>query len=250
MKKKNIIIVILIVIFTSIFLGFSQTRNKSIGRINFILGNKQDIKVHHPGFRNWLGARLYSPVYDGDRLKTLSESRCEIKMNQKGTIRIGENADFTLKPAAPGKKSSSVLRKGRLWASIKGLFNKRRFQIRTPTAVCSVRGTIYRIDADSSTKVLVYDGSVDVGPLSFAEDDSTQQKPRQQQQPLRKPTQISGPTQVPGPFEVSLEDWVRIVAGQQIEVRADGKYHKSKINNNVDAEDEWVKWNKSRDRVE
>jgi len=248
MNKKSIIVFVLIVIFTSIFLGFSQTRNKSIGRINFILGDKQDIRVHHPGFRNWLSARLYSPVYDGDRLKTLSESRCEIKMNQKGVIRIGENADFTLKPAAPGKKSSSVLRKGRLWASIKGLFNRRRFQIRTPTAVCSVRGTIYRIDADSSTKVAVYDGSVDVGPLSFAEDSST--KPQQQQSIVRKPTQVPGPTQIPGPFEVSLEDWVRIVAGQQIEVRADGKYHKSKIDKNVDAEDEWVKWNKSRDKVE
>jgi hypothetical protein len=250
MNKRNIALIMLILVFMSMYLGFSQTRNKSIGRINFILGDKQDIKVHHPGFRNWLRARLYSPVYDGDRLKTLSESRCEIKMNQKGVIRIGENADFTLKPASPGRKSSSVLRKGRLWASLKGLFNRRRFQIRTPTAVCSVRGTIYRIDADSSTKVLVYDGSVDVGPLSFADDDSTKQQLQQQQPLLRKPTQIPGPSQVPGPFEVSLEDWVRIVAGQQIEVRADGKYHKSKIDNNVDADDEWVKWNKTRDKVE
>ena len=170
-------------------------------------------------------------------------------MKGKGVIRIGENADFTLNPPAPGKKSTSVLRKGRFWASIKGLFHRRRFQIRTPTAVCSVRGTIYRIDADSSTKVLVYDGSVDVGPLSFAEDDSTQKQPSQQQSQVRKPIQVPGPTQVPGPFEVSLEDWVQIVAGQQIEVRADGKYYKTDIDKNVDLDDEWVKWNKQRDEL-
>ena len=248
MKTKSIGKIILILSFAFIILGFSQTKNKSIGRINFILGNKQDVNVHHPGFRNWLNARLYSPVYNGDRLTTLTESRCEIKLNEKGTIRIGENADFTLRPAAPGKKSSSILRKGRLWASITGLFNRKRFQIRTPTAVCSVRGTIYRIDADSSTKVLVYNGSVDVGPLSFADDDSTNQ---QMQQPkIQKPFEVPGPTQVPGPFEVSLDQWVRIVAGQQIEVRADGKYYNSKINENVDSEDAWVKWNKERDQVE
>jgi len=212
-----------------------------------MLGDKQDIKVHHPGYTSWLNARLFSPIYNGDRLKTLSESRCEIKLNKKGVIRIGENADFTLKPAAPGRTSNSVLRKGRLWASIKGLFNRKRFQIRTPTAVCSVRGTIYRIDADSSTKVLVYDGAVDVGPLSFANEDSAR---LQQQQPkIQKPFEIPGPTQVPGPFEVSLEEWVRIVAGQQIEVRADGKYYKSKIDENVDADDAWVKWNKQRDEM-
>lgn len=248
MNRKHIGIIVLIVMFTSLLVGFSQRNTKPVGRINFILGDKQDVKVHHPGFRNWLSPRLYSPVYDGDRLQTQSESRCEIKMKEKGTIRIGENADFTLKPPEPGKKRSSILRKGRLWASVKGLFSRSRFQIRTPTAVCSVRGTIYRIDTDSSTKVLVYDGSVDVGPLSFAYDDSTSAQ-RQQQPGVRKPVQVPGPTQVPGPFEVSLEDWVQIVAGQQIEVRADGKYHKTEIDKNVDADDEWVKWNKQRDEI-
>lgn len=50
--------------------------------------------------------------------------------------------------------------------------------------------------------------------------------------------------------EVSLDQWVRIVAGQQIEVRADGKYYQSKINNQLDQQDDWVAWNRQRDGVE
>jgi hypothetical protein len=49
---------------------------------------------------------------------------------------------------------------------------------------------------------------------------------------------------------VSLDQWVRIVAGQQIEVRADGKYYKSKIDNQIDQKDDWVAWNRQRDGVE
>jgi hypothetical protein len=49
---------------------------------------------------------------------------------------------------------------------------------------------------------------------------------------------------VPGSFEVSRDQWIQIVAGQQIEVKADGKDYKSKIDQQSDQEDEWVKWNR------
>ncbi len=249
-KTKPLALFATILLTFSVFKGFAPAQLQSIGKVNFILGNKNNIQVIHPGYRNWLSASLYSPVYHGDRFKTKSESRCEIKLAEKGTIRVGENADFILRPATATRRSSSVLNSGRLWASIKGLLanDQSRFQIRTPTAVCSVRGTIYRIDTDSSTKVLVYAGEVDVGPLSLADDETNQQQ--QTPQPIiRQPIQVPGPTQIPGPFEVSLEDWVRIIAGQQIEVRADGKYHKTEINKQADAEDDWVSWNKQRDAL-
>jgi hypothetical protein len=94
---------------------------------------------------------------------------------------------------------------------------------------------------------MVYQGSVDVGPLWATQSDTSHPK---QQKIFQPPHEVPGPTQVPGPFEVSLDQWVRIVAGQQIEVRADGKYHKSKINEQIDQEDEWVRWNRQRDGIE
>ncbi|HDP99022.1 MAG TPA: hypothetical protein ENN22_07560 [bacterium] len=227
-------------------LGLHPLDTKSVGRINFILGDQSDIKIRRLEKPTWQYARLFSPVFDGDRFITESESRCEIQLAARGAIRIGENADFTLKHDPVTKQGSSILQTGRLWASVRGLFSKQRFQIRTPSAVCSVRGTIYRIDADSSTKVMVYDGEVDVGPASFADDETS--APRRQPVQIQQPHEIPGPQEVPGPFEVTLEQWVRIVAGYQIEVRADGKYHQTKIDQQADEQDEWVRWNKQRDQ--
>ena len=246
MKTTSIGKILLVTFFVSLIMGFAFSGKKSIGKINFILGTRGDIKVYHSDFKNWLDARLFSPVYHGDHFKTLSESRCEIKLEDRSTIRIGENADFVLNKNDLAAENNSVLKKGSIWANIKQLFRKGGFKIRTPTAVCAVRGTIYRIDADSSTKVSVYKGTVDVGPVWMAQGDSKINKP-----PIYdKPHEVPGPTEVPGPFEVTLDQWVKIVAGQQIEIRSDGKYYKSKINTQADDKNDWVKWNKMRDSME
>ena len=227
--------------------GFVRTDSQSIGKISFILGGQDDIAIQRAGKSDWQNARIYSSIYNGDQITTKDESRCETKLNDKSIIRIGENTTFSFAANQLEKNISAEIKTGRVWANISKLSIRNNFQVRTPTAVCAVRGTIYRIDADSSTKVMVYQGAVDVGPLSAAKSDSTLPQERKIFQP---PHQVQGPTQVPGPFEVSLDQWVRIVAGQQIEVRADGKYYKSKIDKQIDQKDDWVAWNRLRDGVE
>ncbi len=247
MKFRIFTRIIIVVLFLNSLLGFAQTSQKSLGRVNFVLGSPGDVKIQPDGKKYWFNARINSAVYNGDCFRTQSESRCEIKLKNNGIIRIGENADFTLRESGTDGRNNSELRSGSLWANIKQLFSKNKFQVKTPTAVCSIRGTIYRIDADSSTKVCVYKGAVDVGPAWMADDDSTRSaRPEQYQQPHEVP----GPTEVPGPFEVTLDQWVRIVAGYQIEINQQGKYHKSKIDEQADKENDWVKWNKLRDGVE
>lgn len=227
--------------------GFIRNDSKSIGKINFILGGQDDVCLQPAGEHGWKTAKLYSTIHDGDQIKTKSESRCETKLNDRSIIRIGENTTFSFAADQLGKNIAAEIKTGRVWANISKLSIRNSFRVKTPTAVCAVRGTIYRIDADSSTKVMVYQGSVDVGPLWAVKRDTTQSQGRKTFQP---PHEVQGPVQVPGPFEVSLDQWVRIVAGQQIEVRPDGKYHKSKIDNQLDQQDDWVAWNRQRDGVE
>ena len=226
--------------------GFIPAKKSSIGKINFILGGKNDVAIIRSGMSNWQEAKLYSSIYKGDRIKTSKESRCETKLYDQSVIRIGENTTFIFKDDKLNNNFSTEIKKGRLWANIRKISRRTKFQVRTPTAVCSIRGTIYRIDADSSTKVMVYRGAVDVGPLWAVKSDSTQPGG---QRTIKAPYEVPGPTQVPGPFEVTLDQWVRIVAGYQIEVRNDGKYYKSKINNQADEQDDWVMWNKQRDGI-
>ena len=227
--------------------GFVRMDSQSIGKINFILGGQDDIRILRAGKSDWQNARLYSSIYNGDQIKTQAETRCETKLNDRSIIRIGENTTFSFAADQLEKNVTAEIKAGRVWANIRKLSIRNNFQIKTPTAVCAVRGTIYRIDADSTTKVMVYQGSVDVGPLWAVKNDTAQSR---EQKTFQPPHQVQGPVQVPGPFEVSLEQWVRIVAGQQIEVRADGKYYKSKIDNQHDQKDDWVAWNRQRDGME
>ncbi len=247
MKNSAIFKMLLLLAAMIIITGFIPSGQTSIGKINFILGSSNDVTIMRAGNPAWENAKLYSAIYNGDQIKTNKESRCETKLHEQGLIRIGENTTFTFQKDKLNKNFNAEIAGGRIWANIQKLNRRSSFQVRTPTAVCSIRGTIYRIDADSSTKVMVYQGSVDVGPLwAVKTDTSSTGKPGIYQPPFEVP----GPTQVPGPFEVSLDQWVQIVAGQQIEVRADGKYHKSKINQQSDQEDDWVNWNRERDGVE
>lgn len=229
-------------------MALAVAKNDPIGKINFILGSPGDVRLVRAGSAAWESAKLYSTIYSGDQLKTAQESRCEIKLAEnRGLIRIGENTNFIFQQDQLANKFNSELSKGRIWANIRSVGQRSQFQLKTPTAVCAIRGTIYRIDADSTTRVLVYQGAVDVGPLWAVKSDSSRPG---EPAILRQPFEVPGPTQVPGPFEVSLEQWVRIVAGQQIEIRGDGKYNKTPIDQQMDNHDDWVQWNKRRDGLE
>ncbi len=184
-------------------------------------------------------------VKTGDIIKTKSESRCEITLQDGAIMRIGENTTLQLNEASLKKNSQRVkadLPRGKVWVNLnQAAQGKKDFQIKAPTAVCAVRGTIYRIEADSATTCVVYDGTVSVGPPALWG------KTAPKSWRTGPPQQVPGPTQVPGPYAVSLEQWQQIVRGYQITVRADGKFAKSRINDKKDAENEWVIWNKQRD---
>ena len=64
------------------------------------------------------------------------------------------------------------------------------------------------------------------------------------------PQQVAPPTQIPGPFEVSLDDWIRLVAGMQVNVRADGRYELFEFDREADAQLEFVRWNTERDSLD
>ena len=220
---------------------------KKIGSISFLLGSPTDIRLTHKGSDVWNVAKLRMAVRNGDVIRTEKESRCEIKLNDGSILRIGEQTTFDITDAnitSKSKKFKSKLKRGKIWANLTKFRRKSdSFRILAPTAVCAVRGTIYRMDADSTTRVAVYDGEVDVGPSSFW---TQWQQPKSQS---LEPREVPGPQEIPGPYEVSLEDWVRIVRGFQIEIRNDGKFAKTRIDREKDARDAWVLWNQERDRL-
>ncbi len=217
-----------------------------LGKITFVLGKAGEVRLLHAEQEIWVPAKTKMPVYVGDKINTQAESRCEIKLTDGSIIRIGENSQFDFEKSLLTSKKRSFeasLAQGKVWANIVSLVWGEKFEIKSPTAVCAIRGTVYSFEADSTTRVAVYHGQVDVGPTQALRE-QLQQTPR----PAGPPQQIPGPTQVPGPYQVSLEQWVRLVQGYQIEIRANGRYAQTPIDPQRNLQNDWVQWNLSRDQ--
>ncbi len=221
------------------------------GRVTFPLGTVQIMVTPNPG---WAKVSLNQELFVGNRLRTLQKSRCEITLNGGGKMRISENSELLLTQAivSPLKKEfGATASRGQVWVAAKAAFGEtKNVAIRAPTAVAAIRGTKYRTVADTAeSSVLVYEGSVDViwaeAPQDGEDGDGQAGAPG----PFRigPPQEVAPPEEVPGPYEVSLEDWITLVEGTQINVRADGFYNLFEFDQAADAELEFVRWNKDLD---
>ncbi len=232
-------------------ISFGQTK-QLFGKITFPLG---DVSVQLAGGNDWSKATMNQEVFAGEKIKTGTKSRLEISLNGGGKMRIGEQAEVELTEAkvTPLQKDFAAnVKKGQVWVAAKAAFGeKKNVAIRTPTAVAAIRGTKYRaVAGEEESSVLVYSGKVDVNSPQAADSGAQPgggQGGAPQQIKIGAPTQIQAPTQVPGPYEVSLEDWITLVEGMQINVRADGKYSMFEFNQADDAALEFVRWNKDLD---
>ena len=236
----------LILIPLIIFVIAASDGSDEIGKVTFPLGA---VKINHGVSDEWSVAKLNSKVFSKDRIKTGAESRCEVTLIDGSIMRIGEKSDMSFENIKIKDKrlsGSAKLTVGAVWSNLQKLQKSdKAVSIKTPTSVMAVRGTIFRTDAkdDSSTSVLVYQGALDVKLNQEMEEKVKSQEVRKPGPPQR----TSGPKQIPGPYEVTLQEWQRIVAGMQINVRKDGKYHSFEFDPAKDAASDWVKWNKERD---
>jgi len=96
------------------------------------------------------------------------------------------------------------------------------------------------VEHDRSALVRVYDGMVHVTGGGKAVALPT---------PAGPPTRVAGPKPIPGPHKVTMEEWTVIIkAMQQVRVGADGVPEKPRDFTEKEDRDEWVEWNKARDR--
>lgn len=242
MKKRICLSVITVFAFTYINCFASQS---NIGRVTYLMGNAM---LKTKTAKSWKNVKIKQKVSNGDEIKTKKSENVEITLNDGSVIRIAEDSYIQLNCPDNVKKIVPEINKGRIWANIKKLSKRNYdFEITSGTATAAIRGTVVRMDnnekGDSLIKVLVYDGKVDVGPTPKLKEETSKVKSGQERH------EVSGPMEIPGPYEVSLMEWVTIVKGQQINIRQNGKYHKFKFDQNKDAQDPWVQFNKKRDEA-
>ena len=259
MVKQTTLLLSFIATVLIVILSANQSAGKNFGKISLPLGK---VEVQSGGAGDWAKAKPNFPVNEGDIIRTLAKSRCEITLVGGGKVRIGENSELELTEASVKpmtKNFSAKLKKGNIFVSAKAAFGeKKNVSVRMPTAVAAIRGTKYRAKAgDDESEVLVYDGKVDVNAAKNVLDERQERRksiaPGGAGQPkftLGPVTEIQAPTQVSGPYEVTLEEWITLAEGMQINVRKDGKYHMFEFDQGKDADLDFVKWNKEQDAKE
>jgi len=112
----------------------------------------------HAGSYTWAQVSTGQVLSPGDQLKTASGARATVTFDDGSRVELNPGSSFTLKEATP-QASGMELKLGSLKAWISKSLN-RRFQVRTPTAVCSVRGTEFGVDVGESgdTRVQMFGG--------------------------------------------------------------------------------------------
>lgn len=172
-------------------------------------------------------------------------SRVEILLADKSIARFADNTRFRITQIEPEGNSLNVtisLAKGQCFANLSRVIGKPNFRITTENAVAGVRGTIYRLNLDEHKSLLVrvYEGWVRVSAAPKTLDAPITVGP---------PDRIAGPQPIPGPSPVTREEWTYIIgAMQQISIRPDGTVDKPVKFTAAEDIDEWVIWNRKRDK--
>jgi len=127
--------------------------------ISLILGQ---VSIQKSGDDQWSRARMNQAINQNDEIRCEKKSRCEIKIGKKKVLRIGELTSIIIKDQID--EPEIEVRSGQIWLNI--ILDGKKLNLRTPTSVASIRGTIYRADADiNASQFRVYEGEVGISPL-------------------------------------------------------------------------------------
>ncbi|MDD5629826.1 MAG: FecR family protein [Elusimicrobia bacterium] len=114
------------------------------------------------GTKAWQAAGEGAGLNDGDQVRTAAGSSAAIVFDDGSRISLEANGSFTLQEATAGGTSLKLsIGSLRAWVD-KAL--SRRFEVRTPTAVCSVRGTEFSVDVNvqGHTSIQMFSGMLGV----------------------------------------------------------------------------------------
>lgn len=133
------------------------------------------VDLQPAGAADWEPAQEQTPLQPGDRIKTGKGGFARVSLDGEAILELDELSQLTVS-AVQYSSASFSLSSGALLGKIKDLFSrKRRFEVRTPAAVCAVRGTEFAVShstASGDTSAGVFDnGEILLGSVSDKESD-------------------------------------------------------------------------------
>jgi len=130
------------------------------GKVNAIVVYVNgDVQVKRAGDKVYAALALNDLLYGGDEVKTGEASQASLATKGGAEVRLNQNSTFAIEPGAKIREMLR-LKTGQLWTRM--LHKMAKLDVRTPSAVCAIRGTEADIEQRSQLTVKVYEGHVDV----------------------------------------------------------------------------------------
>jgi hypothetical protein len=138
--------------------------------VGTVAGTEGKAEVGRDG--NWIEASIGMPVRQGDQLRTGRPGRIRVVFQDDSVLTLSDDSrvavdEQVFDPKAGKAESLIDLFQGKLSAVVSEYYKRvgGQYQVRTPTAVCGVRGTEFTVeydDADDVTDVIALSGQVEV----------------------------------------------------------------------------------------
>lgn len=119
--------------------------------------------IKSPDSAAWYAAKTGSLVKTGQVIKTKPRSRVNVELSDGSRIEIRPNSQIDLTDLS-AKSPTFKMAIGRIKAWVSKNTGRSKFEVKTPVAVCSVRGTEFTVDVDEKgmTDIAVLEGLVGV----------------------------------------------------------------------------------------
>jgi hypothetical protein len=156
-------------ILISAFMLFAAVLPASAAQTACVYDSGGDAAVRKHGAADWVKAVKGLPLEEGDSLRTGDRAWCELLFKDGTFVKVDGNSETsvsTLKASAGERTFVFSFLKGKaLWmaAKVKGAMTS-KFEVRTPSAVCAVRGTdfVTAVSTSGATTLGLFDGNVSV----------------------------------------------------------------------------------------
>ncbi|MCC6336349.1 MAG: FecR domain-containing protein [Myxococcales bacterium] len=163
----------------------------------------------------------------------VSKGNLKLELNDGSVIALAERSKLQITEAEfegqERKGFSAFLKAGSLWTKVKKALGGGKFEVTTERAVAGVRGTIFRIDADTLVKAAKGKGQGRKASVVRVVEGVVAVRPSKAVAKTIKAATPAAPkgqrVEVPGPKEITADEWearfVELQKNQQIAVGVD-----------------------------
>jgi ferric-dicitrate binding protein FerR (iron transport regulator) len=207
MKKRFLFIITGFVVIVLCVIAFLWLTQPPLVKAQLVIDSGA-VQVRH-AYGTWTSADNGMLLYQNDAIKTGDNTSASIILFESSILRLDSNTEVTLKEVLQQAEATSVKIQqdgGRTWNTISKISGIDTYEVQTPVAVASVRGTSFcvQVQANGKTIVGVGTGVVNVSRtknnqmqnfININKDESVTVDPDKPDQPLEKT-----------PFE--KDDWI------------------------------------------